>query len=81
MVRGYDLKQREVINVSDGRRLGYVYDIEINFENGKVESIVVPGPSRIKNLFGRNGDIVIPWEKIQRVGDDIILVNCDVAVK
>jgi sporulation protein, YlmC/YmxH family len=81
MVRGYDLKQREVINISDGRRLGFVYDIEINFENGKVESIVVPGPSRIKNLFGKSGDIVIPWDKIERVGDDIILVSFDVMSK
>ena len=81
MVRGYDLKQREVINISDGRRLGFVYDIEINFENGQVESIVVPGPSRLKNLFGRNGDIVIPWEKIERVGDDIILVNYNLETK
>lgn len=75
MVRGYDLKQREVINISDGKRLGYVYDIEINFEEGKIESIVVPGPSKFKNLFGKNGDVVIPWNKIQRVGDDIILVD------
>ena len=77
MVRGYDLKQREVINITDGRRLGYVYDVEINFEKGTIESIVVPGPSKFKNLFGKNGDVVIPWNRIERVGNDIILVNLD----
>ncbi len=77
MVRGYDLKQREVINVSDGKRLGFVYDIEIDFESGKIESLVVPGPNKLRNIFGKNGDISIPWDKIERVGDDIILVNFD----
>ena len=77
MVRGYDLKQREVINVTDGKRLGFVYDIEIDFERGKIESLVVPGPNKLKNIFGKSGDITIPWDRIERVGDDIILVNFD----
>lgn len=75
MVRASDFKQKEVINVSDGKRLGFVYDVEIDMNTGAIKAIVVPGPGKILGLFGRDTDYVIPWENIKKVGDDIILVE------
>lgn len=77
MFKASDFRQKEVINVSDGKRLGFVYDVEIDMKNGKIESIIVPGPSKVLGLFGKNIDYVIPWENIKRLGDDIILVDVD----
>ncbi|MDF2635203.1 MAG: sporulation protein YlmC/YmxH family [Pelosinus sp.] len=70
-----DLKLKEVINIVDGKRLGAITDIEIDVESGKLTAIVVPGNGRFLGLFGRCEDIVIPWEKINKIGFDVILVE------
>lgn len=75
MVRVSDLRQRDVINVSDGRRLGMIKDFDLNLEEGFIKSIMLPGPGRLLGLFGRNDDLEIPWEKIIKVGVDVILVD------
>ncbi|SMC37005.1 YlmC/YmxH family sporulation protein [Papillibacter cinnamivorans] len=70
-----DLRCKEVINISDGCRLGFVCDVDIDISCGHVVAIVVPGPCRWFGLFGRGEDFVIPWDNIRRFGDDIILVE------
>ena len=72
-----DLRCKEVINVTDGLRLGFVSDVEILLPEGKVLALVVPGPCRFFGLFGRKDDFVIPWNCIRRIGSDIILVELE----
>ncbi len=76
MGRALSFKQKEVINMSDGRRLGFVQDVEADFETGAITAIVVPGNSKFFSIGNKN-DIVIPWDKIKRIGEDIILVDYD----
>lgn len=75
LARALDLRQKEVINIIDGKRLGYVYDIEMDLRNGRVDSIIIPGDSKLLGLFGKSNDYVIPWENIKKIGMDIILVE------
>lgn len=75
MLRAGKLRQKEVINIASGMRLGFVSDVEINFEDGRIEAIVVPTQTRLFLFFGKREDYVISWEDIIRVGDDIILVD------
>ena len=70
-----DLRCKEVINISDGCRLGFVSDVDIRIPEGQVIAIVVNGPCRFLGLFGRGEEFFIPWECIQRIGDDIILID------
>lgn len=70
-----NLRRKEVINICDGCRLGYAADVEIQIPEGKVVAIVVYGPCRFFGLFGRGEEYYIPWECIQRIGDDIILID------
>ena len=70
-----DLRYKEVINIPTGERLGYPRDVEINMKTGALTAIVVPGTLRFFGLLGRMPDVVIPWENIDKIGDDIILVN------
>ena len=69
------LQCKEVICVDDGRRLGFVTDVEVEVPEGKVVAIVVPGPCQFLGLFGRKDDFVIPWRCIRKIGPDIILVD------
>lgn len=75
MVKASDFRQKEVINIADGKRLGFVYDVEIDMQKGIIEAIVVPGEGKFLGLFGRENDHVIPWDQIKKVGEDIILVD------
>lgn len=70
-----DLRCKEVINVCDGERLGFVEDVLIEIPTGHVCAIVVPGECRCFGLFGHGDDIIIPWDCIVKIGDDIILAE------
>ncbi|HHW70941.1 MAG TPA: YlmC/YmxH family sporulation protein [Clostridiales bacterium] len=77
MTKSSDFRQKEVININNGKRLGYVIDMEFNLYEGRITAIVVPGGNKILGFLKGDGDIVIPWEKIKRIGDDVILVDFD----
>jgi len=75
MMRLSDLRAKEVINLQNGCRLGFVYDVEIDIDNGKICKIIVPGPLRWFGLLGRYDDYCIPWCDIEKIGEDIIFVR------
>ena len=74
--KGLDFKHKEVINITNAKRLGYVQDVCADLETGTITSIIVPGEKRLKSVFANNSnDIEIPWQSIRSIGDDIILVE------
>ena len=70
-----ELRYKEIINVSDGSRYGWVGDVEVDLESGQVRALVVPGRLRLFGLLGREEDRVFPWEAVRRFGADTILVE------
>ncbi len=66
---------REVINTTDGRRLGNIVDVELDLANGKIAAVIVPGASKAFGLFGYGDDYIIPWSSIKKIGEDVILVE------
>ena len=73
--RFQELRDKEVIHVCEGTRLGYVNDLVVDICTGRVTALIVPGPCRFLGLFGREDDYVIPWGCCKRIGDDLILVD------
>ena len=71
------LKCKEVVNICDGARLGFVSDVEVDLKNGRIAAIVVPGPCKLFGMVGRKDDFVIPWHCIQQIGDDFILIDAE----
>ena len=70
-----DMRYKEVINICDGCRLGYVGDPELQLPEGRITALIVPGPCRFFGLFGRGEEYFVPWECIKQIGDDIILID------
>lgn len=70
-----ELKQKEVINAEDCKRLGYVGDVDFDLCTGCLTALIVPGPGCFCGLLGREKEYVIPFRDICQVGDDIILVK------
>ena len=73
--KGLDFRHKEVVNINDGRRLGFVQDVTADLESGMITSIIVPGSNKFINIFTTNNDIVIPWKNVKCIGDDLILVE------
>ncbi|MBR1747773.1 MAG: YlmC/YmxH family sporulation protein [Clostridia bacterium] len=68
-----ELREREIINVTDGKRLGKLSDMA--FHNGKIVGLIVPGEKKLlKNLSGGD-NIYIPFGCVLKIGDDVILVD------
>ena len=70
-----DLRYKEVIDLTTGQRLGYVCDAEIDLEQGKIVSLIVPGQKKLGGLLSGDDDYILPWESISRLGEDIILAE------
>ena len=66
--KGLDFKHKEVININDGKRLGYVQDVCADLQSGKIVSIIVPGRNnKLLSMFSNNNDITIPCGNITKV--------------
>ncbi len=77
VLRLNELRQKEVINIVDGQRLGYVCDLDFNLTQGEINCIIVPGPCRVFGFIGRENEFVIDLCDIEKVGGDVILVDID----
>lgn len=75
MIKASDLTQKEVINVSDGRRLGLISDLEVDLKKGKITAIIVPSDDKVFGLFSKEVDQEIRWGEIKKIGEDVILVE------
>lgn len=76
MIKASDLREKEVINITDGTRLGLIEDVEVNLDKGRIEALIVPGGNGFLNLFSnKNNDYIISWKNIIRIGSDVILVD------
>lgn len=69
------MKQKEVINICDCRRLGYIVDVEFDPRTGCICSFIIPGPGGICGLFGREHEYIIPFGCVRQIGEDIVLVE------
>lgn len=70
-----ELKNKEVICVSDGSKIGFVSDVEVDCDLARLSSIVVYGKPKCFGLLGRDEDFIISWDKISIIGEDTILVD------
>lgn len=69
-----DLRNKEVVNISNGEKLGFVDDIEIDTDTSTVIALIVYGRERLWGLLGRDDDLVISCKEIKLIGKDTILI-------
>lgn len=69
------LRDKEIVNLKTGLRLGYVDDIEVDTATGEIVSLIVYGRPRALGIMGRDEDITIKCSDIRLIGEDIILVK------
>lgn len=70
-----DLQEKEVIDISTGKRIGAIIDIIISM-TGNISKLVLEDRKSSRRLFSKNqDDIYLDWKQIIKIGDDIILVD------
>lgn len=73
-MRSSELRKKEVICTTDGRKLGYAADWELNEKTFRVTALYCRG----KGMFGALGEsdeVKIPVELLEVIGSDIVLVR------
>jgi len=75
MLKLSEMREKEIININNGERMGFADDFEINLEKGHVEALIISEGGKILGLFGKNSETIIRWSDIVRIGTDTILVD------
>ena len=63
----------EIIDINSGTKIGYMKDLKVDCDDYRIISILMP--TQRTSWFNKNNSIEIPWEKIKKVGVDVILVD------
>jgi YlmC/YmxH family sporulation protein len=77
-MRMSELREKEVINICDGERLGNVCDVDFEIKTGRICNLIIPGPCKVLGILGRDQEYIISYEQIQRIGTDVILVEAEI---
>lgn len=70
-----ELRDKEIIDITNGVKLGFVDDIEIDTEKAAVIALIVYGRPRFFGLFGRDEDMIVHCSEIEIIGEDTILIR------
>ncbi|MGL5347320.1 MAG: YlmC/YmxH family sporulation protein [Peptostreptococcaceae bacterium] len=75
MIRVSDIMEKEIINVKNGKRMGFITDIDMDINEGKIMSFTITGDTG-RGFFSRGSEgQVIFWSDILKIGCDTIIVN------
>lgn len=66
--RFVELRCKEVININDGCRLGYVGDVECKLPEGELTAIIVPGPCRFSDCSAGERNFTYRGTALSRSG-------------
>lgn len=75
MFRACDLRQKEVINIRTAEKLGFIRDVEINFDTGKIDALIIPKRKSILKIFSAEKEYEILWTDIIKIGNEVVLVD------
>lgn len=74
-MRASELQAKDVVNVSDGRKLGVIGDLDIDQDSGLIRSMIIPPTGRFFGMVTSGEEVVIPWTQIVKIGSDVVLVD------
>lgn len=76
-MKASELRQKEVINIKTGKRLGNIIDYDIDLRSGRITGVSVPVQGKFSILSKSDQDIFVAWEKIKKIGDDVVLIETE----
>lgn len=73
-----ELKNKEVIDIDSGMRLGRIGECEVSIDltSGRLIDIMVPTEDGF-SLFGKSRIELVAWERIHKIGNEFILLSAN----
>ncbi len=75
MIRISELANLEVINLTNGRTMGFIDDLDLDLQNGRINAVIIPEEGGFWSFLSGETEHVIKWSNIVKIGEDVILVN------
>ncbi len=76
MMKNSELKMKDVIDITRGKKIGYIDDVEMELDKGRIKAFIIPShQNRIISFFSKKHDIIINWDDIVKIGEDVVLVK------
>ena len=69
-----DLQHKDVVNIIDGSKIGNIIDIKID-NHGNMEGLIIEKSKFLISMFTNKSEIEVKWSQIEKIGEDVILVN------
>lgn len=76
-----EISSKDVINDEDGVKLGKIVDAEIDVATGKIVNVTIYRGFKFFNVFGSKDNVQIPWNKIIKIGNDVVIVENNQKIK
>ena len=74
MLKNFDLRQKKVIDVHTAETVGYIRDMDIDFETGKIRSVTIPQRGFF-GAFAQEKKITVPWERVIAIGSEYVIIK------
>lgn len=69
-----DLQSKDIVALEDGKKIGNIIDILID-DQGNMVALIIQKAKFLNNIFASQSEIEIKWKQVQKIGEDVILVN------
>lgn len=70
-----ELCAKEVVQLREGTCLGRADDLEFDPQTAEIKTLLLFGRPKLFGLMGREETLCIPWNEIEIIGVDAILVR------
>ncbi|MBQ7985844.1 MAG: YlmC/YmxH family sporulation protein [Clostridia bacterium] len=74
MLKNFDLRQKRVIDVDTAEAVGFIRDMDIDFETGKIRSVTIPQKG-ILGILSPSKNVTVPWERVVAIGSEFVIVK------
>ena len=70
-----ELQNKNLVNVSNGKNIGNIIDVNIDYQSGNIKSFIIESKGSILTFLNKDNDMEVKWNDIQKIGEDVNLVN------
>ena len=70
-----DLQSKNLVNMSDGKNIGNIIDVNIDSRTGVISSLIIESKNNMFSFLNKDSELEVNWQEIKRIGEDVILVE------
>ena len=70
-----DLQNKNLVNTTDGKNIGNIIDVNIDYKSGNIDSFIIESKTNLFKFLNKDHDVEVKWSDIEKIGEDVILVN------